>query len=268
VSNPGDSGWNNLVSTAAIATLSLILGLVFGSVFATGCESVREAPVFGCVEFVLFRYQTLLVIFGALTAAILIAQPIWRHLRQVEKQSAMQFYEMLRRHMALVEWENALMAEARLEASHAIIVEEQIQECISNLSDPSGAVEGWVKFSRERYDALIELIRKVEAARADIWGNEQDAEIARGRILIDLIKLKGATLQMWGELEAIRLRNAAAGNIATSVWIADKQVLRELTVVEESSNVERSAIVYSKIAEREIARLSPVLATTAKAAME
>jgi hypothetical protein len=45
-------------------------------------------------------------------------------------------------------------------------------------------------------------------------------------------------------------------------------VLRDLTVAEESSYVERSAIVYSKITEREITRLSPVLARTAKAAME
>ena len=50
----------------------------------------------GCAEFVLFRYQTLIGIAGALIAAWLTARPVWKQLLEMTRQSAQAEFTHLR----------------------------------------------------------------------------------------------------------------------------------------------------------------------------
>jgi hypothetical protein len=80
---------NNLVAIASAAILALILGFAYGATFSDGCsEDIPAGAVFGCAEFVLFRYQTLIGIAGALLAAWLTARPVWQQLREMNRQGS------------------------------------------------------------------------------------------------------------------------------------------------------------------------------------
>jgi hypothetical protein len=80
---------NALVAVASTAVFAMILGFAYGATFSDGCsEDVSAGAVFGCAEFVLFRYQTLIGIAGALLAAWMTARPIWRQLAEMNRQSS------------------------------------------------------------------------------------------------------------------------------------------------------------------------------------
>jgi hypothetical protein len=68
---------NTINLIAAAAVLAAVLGFAYGAVFSNGCGQASDAHL-GCVEFVLFRYQTLIGILGALAAAYVAARPVWQ----------------------------------------------------------------------------------------------------------------------------------------------------------------------------------------------
>jgi hypothetical protein len=78
---------NNFVAIVSAAILALILGFAYGATFSDGCsEAIPAGAVLGCAEFVLFRYQTLIGIAGALLAAWLTARPVWQQLLEMNRQ--------------------------------------------------------------------------------------------------------------------------------------------------------------------------------------
>ena len=80
---------NNFIALASAAVLASILGFAYGATFSDGCaEDIPAGAVFGCAEFVLFRYQTLIGIAGALIAAWVTARPVWRQLLEMSRQSS------------------------------------------------------------------------------------------------------------------------------------------------------------------------------------
>jgi hypothetical protein len=80
---------NNFVAIASAAILASILGFAYGATFSDGCsEDIPAGAVFGCAEFVLFRYQTLIGIAGALLAAWLTARPVWQQLLEMNRQGS------------------------------------------------------------------------------------------------------------------------------------------------------------------------------------
>jgi hypothetical protein len=80
---------NNFVAIASAAILASILGFAYGATFSDGCsEDIPAGAVFGCAEFILFRYQILIGIAGALLAAWVTARPVWRQLVEMSRQSS------------------------------------------------------------------------------------------------------------------------------------------------------------------------------------
>ena len=74
----------------ATAVLATILGFAYGATFANGCsEAAPAGAVLGCGEFILYRYQTLIGIAGALVAAWLTARPVWRQLGEIARQNSL-----------------------------------------------------------------------------------------------------------------------------------------------------------------------------------
>ncbi|MBR1131910.1 hypothetical protein [Bradyrhizobium iriomotense] len=78
---------NTRVLVVAAAVLALVLGFAYGATFSGGCELVKDAP-FGCVEWWLARYQTLIAMFGAIFVAWLSVQPVLRQLKLSSLQTA------------------------------------------------------------------------------------------------------------------------------------------------------------------------------------
>jgi hypothetical protein len=78
---------NTFVFVAAAAVLALVLGFGYGATFSGGCEHIKEAP-FGCLEWWIFRYQTLAAMFGAIFVAWLSVQPVLKQLKLSSVQTA------------------------------------------------------------------------------------------------------------------------------------------------------------------------------------
>jgi hypothetical protein len=78
---------NTLVPVAAAAVLALVLGFAYGASFNGGCAQIKDAP-FGCLEWWLSRYQTLVAMFGAIFVAWLGVQPVLKQLKLSSLQTA------------------------------------------------------------------------------------------------------------------------------------------------------------------------------------
>lgn len=72
---------------AAAAILSSILGFCYGATFNGACATLKDAP-FGCAEWWLSRYQTLIAMAGAIFAAWLGVQPVLRQLKLTSLQTS------------------------------------------------------------------------------------------------------------------------------------------------------------------------------------
>lgn len=255
-----DHTWNAAIAAFAIGALMLVLGFAYGTTFATGCNDA--GAVYGCIEFVLYRYQTFIAIFGALAAAFLSAQPVWKQLRELEKQSAVQSYEMLRRHVALITEEKRLANEAQLQAQYAVIIEKYIRENIDSHGPTS--IKIWLDKASERYSEIESLQRTLELAGVNKWA-DSETERTRAEVILAMQELKIAVYSMRGNLELAMIRNTDVHN--SSQWFADRKRIKELTVAPQSVNLDRTATRYVAHVQREIDRVLPILRRTATAAM-
>ena len=80
---------NIFVAVASATILASILGFAYGATFSDGCsDDIPAGAVFGCAEFILFRYQTLIGIAAALLAAWITARPVWQQLLEMNRQSS------------------------------------------------------------------------------------------------------------------------------------------------------------------------------------
>jgi hypothetical protein len=79
---------NTILTVVFAAFLAGLLGFAYGTVWNSGCAALAPAgAVGGCAEFVLYRYQAVLGIGGAVAAAMVAARPVWRQLAEMARQS-------------------------------------------------------------------------------------------------------------------------------------------------------------------------------------
>lgn len=86
--------WNTLVFAFAIFILSLVLGFALGATFSVGCTKISDAP-FGCFEWWLSRYQTLIAMIGAFVVAGVAADQVWRQLKLSSVQTTVTMHQVL-----------------------------------------------------------------------------------------------------------------------------------------------------------------------------
>lgn len=100
---------NTLIYVCAAAFFASILGFVFGTLWNKGCTDLLAAgAVAGCAEFIIFRYQTLIGIGGAIAGAIIAARPVWQQLKEMARQSDAQTLDYLRQRSVELDNEDAL----------------------------------------------------------------------------------------------------------------------------------------------------------------
>jgi hypothetical protein len=101
---------NGVVLVAPATFLTAILGFSYGTLWAHGCgDMAAVGAVSGRAEFLLYRYQTLIGIGGAIVAALITAQPVWRQFNEMVRQTEGQTLDYLRRHSVEIDREQTLI---------------------------------------------------------------------------------------------------------------------------------------------------------------
>lgn len=168
---PKDQQWNTVIAIAAASTLAAILGFAYGASFVSDCPDIKDAP-FGCAEFLLFRYQTLLGLGGAVVAALITARPVWRqfHLMSLQTTIAM--------HGALTERIRILNRRSAEESRRIQDLVTDLQQGHYETSETS-SLSHWAWDIEQRVGSEIEYL--LARQRENIEGDE--ATIARQHLL-------------------------------------------------------------------------------------
>lgn len=144
--------------------------------------------VAGCAEFVLYRYQTIIGIGGAIAAALIAARPVWRQLAEMARQSDGQALEYLRHRSVELDREQSLIYE----------IASSIDNCMQALvslhttrQNPGGMFPPAVAQFKGTENYMNERIMKCDRELGPMWGGVAIHE-ARIRIKEDAQRLSVA----------------------------------------------------------------------------
>ncbi|MCK1735798.1 hypothetical protein IVA79_18095 [Bradyrhizobium sp. 138] len=161
-----DRTWNAAVGYLAAVVFSGVVGFALGATFSTGCPLDPQNAPFGCAEFLISRYQTMI---AAAIAAIAVF-PVWRQVRLQGMQTDILKSDALRHRIAtLSKMRDDLGAQAA-------VVRQELQwypDYIKTLSF-------WVHETAAQVDRFLDFVsdqkalrldgERVAAARADLMG--------------------------------------------------------------------------------------------------
>lgn len=130
-----------------------ISGFALGATFSTGCRLDPQNAPFGCAEFLLSRYQTMI---AAIIAAIAVF-PVWRQVRLQGMQTDILKSEALRQRIStLGGLRDAL-------AKHTQSLREQLQW----YPDYIKCLSSWAHEAAQQVDTFIDFINDQKALRLD-----------------------------------------------------------------------------------------------------
>lgn len=165
---------NGFALLPAAATLALVLGFAYGATFNEGCSEIKDSP-FGCAEYMLARYQTLIAMFGAIFIGIYAVQPVLKQLRLASLQTTVILHQVYSAREKMLEQR----ARSQLNALERLVSELNHG---SQYLDDSNASH-WVWDTEQNVDGMIRRLRKVQTQNLD--GDE--TTVARKQ-LIDKLK--------------------------------------------------------------------------------
>jgi hypothetical protein len=156
-----------LIITAAF--IALIFGIPGVSwVLKGNCASVDDKDlVAGCAEFIIFRYQTLIGIAGAILAAFIAARPVWLQLSEMKRQNDGQTLEYLRKRSVELDHEAALVRD----------LFDSVFRLDDEVNNLEKATVGGSQLDAAFYDALKkvhESIKKYEEDAGPLWCQRPD----------------------------------------------------------------------------------------------
>jgi hypothetical protein len=159
-----DRTWNTAVGYLAAVVFAGITGFALGATFSTGCPLDAQNAPFGCAEFLLSRYQTMI---AAAIAAVAVF-PVWRQVRLQGMQTDILKSEALRQRASTLGKMRAALAK------QAQLVREQLQVYPDHIND----VNHWAHDASQHVDGLLNFVsgqkslrldgKHVAAARADL----------------------------------------------------------------------------------------------------
>lgn len=159
-----DRTWNKAVGYLAAVVFAGTAGFALGATFSTGCALDPQTAPFGCAEFLLSRYQTMI---AAAIAAIAVF-PVWRQVRLQGLQTDILKSEALRQRVSTL----GRMSDAL--AKRAQPIREQLQvypEYVDNVSfwahDAGQQVDGFLDFVSGQKSLRLDG-EHVAAMRADL----------------------------------------------------------------------------------------------------
>jgi hypothetical protein len=173
-----DHRWNSLVIILAAVVLAAIIGFAAGSSFGGGCPELKDAP-FGCFEWWLARYQTLIAMGVAIMLAWFAAQPVWRQLRLTSLQTTMTLQQVLRVR------EKLLADRASMDMRILDKLDEEMNRGYHDREGDRGTLSHWVW----DMESLVgtELVRLNKRQEENLDGDE--TTIARQLLIQALMRL-------------------------------------------------------------------------------
>lgn len=230
---------SRLALPACVAALMLILGFAYGATFDRGCDA-SQAP-FGCVEFVINRYQSLIAIVGAIAAAVITAKPVWHQLNLQQQQYDQMFAEHLKQQEKLV-LKHTLIAEKIASYALEATAHQKVMETVSSIS-PFHAQ----KYLLPELDQLETqgkaLLSEFEESRIDRWGGASE-QAAQRDIIVGMRKIffRIATKR----IPALKLASNVAGSEAE---------VRATDLEPDSAALRSSCAAFEALCETELRRI-------------
>ncbi len=243
---------NTIITTAAFVLLAAIFGFVSGAAFSKGCSDVREAA-FGCVEFFLNRYQTVIGIVAALVAAALTARPVWRQLQEMQRQSATQIVVLLRTQHAVVAADDEISGRALDLAEQTRFVMRQMEK-----------YQNTPMRIRAYQNGVIELLKDANKLLDDFslrgfhhWG-DTSVQAARDALGVGIAQLIKTILNVEREISLLNPEEMVHNLFA----VATKHMSAARTVANE---LKQAAGQYHEAADGELLRLQALILRLEKA---
>jgi hypothetical protein len=171
---------NVIFLIAYAAFLSGLLGFAYGSFFNSGCKGFENVgAIGGCAEFVLYRYQALIGIGGAITAAMIAARPVWQQLSEMSRQSDGQTLEYLRRRSVELDREQSRIYE--ITSSIDIAAKALVQ--LANTRE-NGLLFAPHNVFKNAETYMNSMIHKFDAESGPLWGGK-NIHAARAQVKDD-----------------------------------------------------------------------------------
>lgn len=171
-----DRTWNTAVGYFAAVVFAGIAGFALGATFSTGCPIDAQNAPFGCAEFLLSRYQTMI---AAAIAAIAVF-PVWRQVRLQGVQTDILRSDALRQRVStLRRMRDAL-------AKRAQPLQEQLQVYPDHVNVNS--VNHWVHEAARHVDSFLDFVSSQKSLRLD----GERVAVARADLMSKLATLSRA----------------------------------------------------------------------------
>lgn len=159
-----DRTWNTAVGYLAAVVFAGTAGFALGATFSTGCPLDPQNAPFGCTEFLLSRYQTMI---AAVIAAIAVF-PVWRQVRLQGTQTDILKSEALRQRVStLSRMRNALVTRAKVVRGELQVYPDHIDNVSYWAHDASQQIDGFLGFVSGQKSLRLDGDH-VAAARADL----------------------------------------------------------------------------------------------------
>lgn len=173
-----DRDWNTVILIAALCFLGFVLGFATGATFDRGCIAIKEAP-FGCLEWWLSRYQTLLAMAGAFLVAWFAAQPLWKQLKLSSVQTTTNLHQVYSAR------EKVLAARAKSELARLEKLSTDLSGGYKRVKD-DGGLSHWVWDMEQVVDSIKDRLDRRQADNID--GDE--TIIARQELIGEITRLR------------------------------------------------------------------------------
>ena len=148
-----DRTWNTAVGYLAAVVFAGIFWFALGATFSAGCPIDPQNAPFGCAEFLLSRYQTMI---AAIIAAIAVF-PVWRQVRLQGMQTDILKSEALRQRVStLGRMRDALAKRA-----------EPVQEQLQVYPDHIDNVSFWAHDALQLVEAFLDFVSRQKSLRLD-----------------------------------------------------------------------------------------------------
>jgi hypothetical protein len=169
-----DRTWNTAVGYFAAVVFAGIMGFALGATFTKGCAMDPPNAPFGCAEFLLSRYQTLI---AAAIAAIAVF-PVWRQVRLQGTQTDIARSAALRQRVAVI-------SNARDDLGKET---EQLRDRLRVYPDRVKSVNFWAHDTAQQVDSFVQFVSDQRSLRLD----GARAVVARSDLLDKMERLSRA----------------------------------------------------------------------------
>ncbi|GEM_PF-1541445 len=173
-----DQTWNTAVGYLAAFVFAGITGFALGATFSTGCALDPQNAPFGCAEFLLSRYQTMI---AAVIAAIAVF-PVWRQVRLQGMQTDILKGDALRQRISTIgKMHNDLVKKA-----------QPLREQLQLYPDHVDSVSYWAHDAAQHVDSCLDFVSGQKSLKLD----GKQIAMARTDLIAKLTKLSRALWAM------------------------------------------------------------------------